>query len=180
MCWAIMISSNPDTRETLLVETVGTLAVRRLDAPSGADRVVWMVTERGNCGCGLYCLEDDDSDGGSTWEQELEQRRKRYRAKGWGEAKIRRALETVEHNANHTRRGREPFTGLRPDVGTVVERAVALDPATELLVHMADGDSHGDIPMFEQLRPTMLRLDTEHAWCAGVAPDTRYRMKVAR
>lgn len=180
MCWAIMISSNPETRETLLAETVGTLAVRRLDAPPGSDRVVWMVTERGNCGCGLYRLEDDDSDGGPTWEQELEQRRKRYRAKGWGEAKIQRALEAVEHSAKHIGSGREPFTGLRPDVGAVVERAVALHPATELLVHMADGDYHDDIAMFEQLRPTMLRLDTDHAWCARVASDTRYRMKVAR
>ena len=180
MCWAIMISSNPETRETLLAETVGTLAVRRLDAPPGSDRAVWMVTERGSCGCGLYCLKEDDSDGGPTWEQELEQRRKRYRAKGWGEAKIRRALEAVEHSAKHIGRGREPFTGLRPDVGAVIERAAALDPAMELLVHMADGDYHDDISMFEQLRPTMLAMDTEHAWCAAVAPDTRYRMKAVR
>ncbi|MCC5823025.1 MAG: hypothetical protein LAT64_07355 [Phycisphaerales bacterium] len=175
-----MISSNPETRETLLAETVGTLAVRRLDAQKCADRVVWMVTERGYCGCRLYCFKEEDSDGGPTWEQELEQRRKRYRAKGWGEAKIRRALEAAEHSANHIRRGQEPFTGLRPDVGAVIERAVALDPATELLVHMTDGDYHDDIPMFEQLRPTMLAMDTEHAWCAGVAPDTRYRMKAVR
>jgi hypothetical protein len=180
MCWAIMISSNPETRETLLAETVGTLALRRLDAPPGADRVVWMVTERGNCGCGLYSFKEDDSDIGPTREQRLEQRRKRYRAKGWGEAKIQRALEAVEHSAKRVRGGREQFTGLRPDVGAVIERAVALDPATELLVHMADGDYHDDIPLFEQLSPTMLAMDTEHAWCAAVAPDTRYRMKAVR
>lgn len=179
MCWAIIISSNPETRETLLAETVGALAVRRLDAPSGAGRVVWMVTERGNCGCGLYRLEDDDSDSEPTWEEELEQRRKRYRAKGWGEAKIRRALEAVEHSAKHIDRGREPFTGLRPDVGAVIERAAALDPAMELLVHMADGDYHDIIPMFEQLRPATLRVDGGHMWCAEVAPDTRYRLGAA-
>jgi hypothetical protein len=180
MCWAIMISFNPETRETLLAETVGTLAVRRLDAPPGSDRVVWMVTERGNCGCGLYCVKEDDSDTGPTREQELEQRRKRYRAKGWGEAKIQRALGSVRESADHTRRGREAFTGLRPDVGAVIERVVALDPAAELVVHMADGDYHDDIPMFEQLRPTILAMDAERAWCAGVAPDTRYRLKALR
>ena len=180
MCWAIMISSNPEARETLLAEIVGTLAVRRLDAPHGADRAVWMVTERGGCGCGLYCVREGDAHGGPTWEQELEQRRKRYRAKGWGEAKIQRALEAAQESANHTRRVRKQFTRLRPDVGAVIERAVAIDPATELLVHMADGDYHDDIPMFEQLSPTMLVMDTEHAWCAAVAPDTRYRMKAVR
>lgn len=180
MCWAIMISSNPETRETLLAETIGTLAVRRLDAPDGADRVVWMVTERGGCGCGLYCVTEGNAYGGPTREQQIEQRRKRYRAKGWGEAKIQRALEAIENSAKRIREGREQFTGLRSDVGAVIERAVALDPATELLVHMADGDYHDDIPMFEQLSPTMLAMDTEHAWCAAVAPDTRYRMKAVR
>lgn len=180
MCWAIMISSNLETRERLVADPGAELTVHRLDPSPTPGRSFAVITERGGCGCELYCLMHEILDSALSWEHELDQRRKRYRSKGWSEAKIKRAISTANQDHNRTQAKRGSFAGVRIDAGTLIRRAVELDPTAELVVHMAGGDNRDDLPMFDILEPTELRVGPDDEWCAAVAPDIRYRLRVGR
>jgi hypothetical protein len=90
------------------------------------------VLTSGMCSCDLYRRRTQRS------EDPTEFLRRKYRKKGWSEARVDRAIDQASTHA--AARGKTQFVGLRPDAAEIVANFAHVAGRVVLIVHFYGGD----------------------------------------
>ena len=96
-----------------------------------ADFRTFLLTS-GMCSCGLYQRK------AKRFENPTEYQRRKYREKGWSEARIERAISQAAKHAETA--GRNSFVGLHPEAAAIVTDIAERAGRVAVVVHFYNGD----------------------------------------